>query len=513
MLRRIRIGIALLVIGLYLLTFWGGEKLTPVLSTPLLSFQLTPALVKWIMVGGGIAAMGFLCILGLTLMFGRVYCACLCPLGIVQDILIFFSKKIRRQKASYQRPHTFLRYAVFVLTVVFSILGTFALLNFLDPYSLFGRITIHLFKPVGIWLNNLLVSILEHFEVYSLSTIPVPPLIPLTFSLTLAFFLILLGMASLRGRMYCNTLCPVGTLLGMIARFSFYKMSLHEENCIACSICERGCRAGCINVAEKTIDATRCVVCFDCLDLCPKSAVVYTHSRPKARQDNVNLARRKLLALSASTAGSLIVASVPLRTTTKPLIPQGKSGPIVPPGALSVDHFTEACTACYLCVSVCPARAIQPGLFEYGLRGMMQPKMDYRHGYCAYECNLCGRICPTGAITPLAIEEKKLTQIGKAQFNKDRCVVYTKNQECGACVEVCPTHAVYTVERDNILYPETKTEHCTGCGRCENVCPVPRPKAIIVEGHEVHAKALEPYFPQQPVCKEQVQQGKDGFPF
>jgi ferredoxin len=514
MLRRIRIGIALLVIGLFVFMFLDGENSSTILSKALLFVQFMPSLVKWILTAGGVMSIGFLFILLLTLVFGRVYCTCLCPLGILQDIVIFFSRKIGKKKTyRYQQPQPFIRYGIFVLTVVCSILGTLAFLNLLDPYSLFSRIIVQIFKPIGVLLKNLLVSILERFEVYTLLTIPFPPILLLTFIATLLFFLILLGMTIWRGRMYCNTLCPVGTLLGMVSRLAFYKISLDAERCIACGLCEKGCRAGCINIPDKSIDSTRCVACFDCLDLCPKSAVAYTRVMPKAKSDNIDPSKRRLLALSASAVGSLMLVSLPLRLMIKPILLKGESVPIVPPGALSVDHFTETCTACYLCVNICPARAIQPALFEYGLRGIMQPTMNYTQGYCVYECNACGKICPTGAITQLELEVKKRTQIGRVQLIKDRCIVHTKKQDCGACVEVCPTQAVYTVERENVLFPETKVEHCIGCGRCEYVCPVTPNKAILVEGNAVHAKAKEPFLGQQPARKALPQEGKDGFPF
>ena len=142
----------------------------------------------------------------------------------------------------------------------------------------------------------------------------------------------------------------------------------------------------------------------------------------------------------------------------------------------------------------------------------MQPTMNYREGYCHYDCNTCGQVCPTGAILPIELAEKQLTQIGQAELVKDRCIVYERDEDCGACAEVCPTHAVYTVEENNIFYPETNLELCIGCGACEFVCPQ-EPKAIFVKGNIIHATAKEPFYDQEPL-KVPIQEGaEENFPF
>ena len=514
MLRSVRIGISLLVVLLFGLIFLGGEQASTFLAKPLSYVQFTPALAQWTLSAGGAAALGVLCILLLTLGFGRVYCACLCPLGIFQDGLLFLAGTLRRKTVYALQPaYPFLRYGMLATTIASFVLGSLALPNFLDPYSFAGRLMSQLFRPIVVFLNNLLAALLEVFGVYALASLPIPPLLWLPFSVTLLGFLLLAGMTIRRGRLYCNTLCPVGAILGMVSRFAFYKIALQQAECINCGLCAQKCRAGCIDVPHKTIDASRCVACFDCLAICPKTALAYRRRMPQTKPEPIDPARRKLLALTASAAGTLMVASLPLRSAFRPLLPAAAVAPVVPPGALSVAHFTATCTACYLCVNICPAQGIQPALFAYGLRGVLQPTLDYKHGYCAYECNACGRVCPTGAITPLPLAEKKLTQIGQTKLIKDLCVVYAKKQECGACVEVCPTHAVYTEERETILYPETKVEHCTGCGRCELVCPVVPAKAIFVEARAVHASASEPYYVSPPARQAAPPSGSSDFPF
>ena len=136
--------------------------------------------------------------------------------------------------------------------------------------------------------------------------------------------------------------------------------------------------------------------------------------------------------------------------------------------------------------------------------------MDYRVNYCTYECTLCTSACPTGAILPLALDAKKLVQIGKVQFVKDDCVVVSKKKDCAACSEHCPTKAVQMVPYEGkLMIPETNNEICVGCGACEHACPVTPNKAIYVESNVLHLRAKKPEIKK---LEQPVESGKD-FPF
>jgi len=174
------------------------------------------------------------------------------------------------------------------------------------------------------------------------------------------------------------------------------------------------------------------------------------------------------------------------------------SPPVTPPGSVSLEHFTQSCSACHLCVSVCPTKVILPSLFGYGVGGLLQPKMNYPDSFCEYECNVCGKVCPTGAILPLSLEEKKVTQIGEVDLLKDKCVVYIKHQNCGACVEVCPTKTITFLNRGNILYPVVDNRYCIGCGACSKACPTD-PKSIVVHPNLAHKKAVKTLMDGSPV--------------
>lgn len=513
MLRYVRQFLAGVVFALFLLLFLGGEDAALTLRPALLSVQFAPSLLKCIALGAGGMAVGWLLILALTLLAGRVYCSVLCPLGILQDGVGLLARLVRRKrpKFSYQRPSSLLRHGILCATIIAALLGSLTALNLLDPYSFFGRIAQHIVKPGVVAVNNAVVDVLEKFRIYSLPIQPRMPVISVTAAATLGAALLLGAMAALRGRLYCQTLCPVGTLLGMFSKFAAAQIRIDESACTSCKRCERACRAGCIDAAAKTVDMSRCVVCFDCLAQCPAAAIAYRLAGKTPAP--INLAKRKFLLGSASAVGAAMLASVSLRSLVKPALAASAAAPVTPPGSGSRARFAERCTACHLCVSACPTRVIRPAWLEYGLQGVMQPRMDYVSGYCNYDCNVCGQVCPTGAILPLPLAEKQLAQIGQARLREDRCVVYRRHEDCAACAEVCPTHAVYTVERNGVRYPVTNLEFCIGCGACEYVCPQ-RPKAIEIQGNSQHAAAKAPYEDQTPESSSpSVRPPTEDFPF
>ncbi len=525
-LKRIRVGVSLLfflVIGLLFLDFrnWFAPSISSVVLYP----QFVPSLLTFLR-NAVLGASGFIVILLLTINVGRVYCSTICPLGTMQDLIIHASKKRKRRSAHFRPPHNFLRYSLLTFTVLGLLAGVNLLLNFLDPFSAFGRIVTNIFRPVGIVINNSGAYALEKYGIYSLVRENWAAMVPFSTGVTLATLLLLIWLATFHGRLYCNTICPVGTFLGLVSRFSFLKLRVDDTSCTNCRRCATVCKADCIDLDTKTVDMSRCVGCFNCLTVCKTNSIGYT-SRGKSTSDSdkktTDPERREFLLNSGvymlafagltepGSSTDIIRKIVQSKPTTIPVV---RTSPVSPPGSVSVNHFNDICTSCHLCVSACPPQNLLPSFLEYGVSGLMQPRMYFQSGHCTYECTICGDVCPTGAILPLTVEKKKLTQTGVAKFIKENCVVYTDNTACGACSEHCPTKAVNMVPYANPLnkpltIPEIKPEICVGCGGCEHACPTKPHKAIFVDGNPVHKLA------QKPVVKavEQKVDLKADFPF
>lgn len=462
-----------------LLPAWVGHRFAQI--------QFIPSLIA-LLAGASFSAACIFIVL-LTMAGGRIYCSTLCPLGIFQDIISrvigLFQRKPR--PTPYSKPHNVLRWGFVWGTIVAAILGYGVwALALVDPYSNFGRIAVNIFRPLLTQANNFSVGVAGKwgwqgiFRVDThwagLGALQQPLLL-----LALVTVLVFAG-----GRLYCNTLCPVGTILGWLGQRAMFRLQIDPDTCQKCGKCLRACKAHCIDLRTRTIDFSRCVACYNCIDSCDNHSISYHRMRARALQSSAsaemvpNPERRAFL---LDAAAGVAAASTVSR-------PAAKSNMVCPPGAVSEERFLESCTACHLCVSECPSGVLQPTFMGFGWAGLMKPHLNFPAAYCLYDCQRCGEVCPDGAIDPLDVSIKHLTKIGEAEFHHDRCVVVTNHTDCAACSEHCPTKAVTTVPFGNDLrLPSLDPNLCIGCGACQYACPVKPEKAITVAGLRRHGLA------------------------
>ncbi|MFZ0281560.1 MAG: 4Fe-4S dicluster domain-containing protein, partial [Bacteroidales bacterium] len=499
-LRRFRIGFSVIILICFVLIFLDFRSLIPeAYKNYLLYLQFVPSVVKFLDLKT-IAAGGFLVVLILTLLSGRTYCSFLCPLGIGQDLFSRFGGRIRKKfrRFGYKRPFTIVRYSLLGITLLVAIVWGIYLVTLLDPYSIFGRFMTYFGKPVALLVNNLFASILGIFDNYTLSNIEIKGFQLVAYSIPAAFFLLVGILSVLKGRLYCNLICPVGTLLGLISKVSLIRIKFNTEKCSRCGRCAIVCKSSCIDFLNYKVDVSRCVDCFNCVTTCPDKALSYGALWPKKTEHQTDESKRKFIAgsvlmlfgLSQYVKGQEKSVPVPKKEST---VRETRTFPVCPPGAGTFEDFTKNCIACSLCITACPNNVLQPAVKQYGIAGLMQPVMNYHRSFCTYNCTVCTEVCPTYALKPLALEAKKLTQLGKVIFIKDNCIVKTEKTACGACSESCPTKAVYMIPYEgNLLIPETKQDICIGCGHCEFACPTVPYKAIFVDGNPIHLAAQKP---------------------
>jgi ferredoxin len=482
------------------------EKIANETNAQVLYLQFVPSLLKFVQTLSLVSAGGFVIILLFTLLMGRIYCSTICPLGIFQDAINYISKKAARKKVffKFKKGHPIWRYSFLGIMAVAMIGGLGFIVSWLDPYSIAGRFFTYLAEPIVTAINNISATVLQKQDVFVLSHKPLYHASWLPLSITIVFFVGIGAMAWQRGRFFCNVVCPVGTFLGMTSKASLLKVKFNPDNCTKCGKCAAICKSECISIKNQTVDVSRCVTCFNCLQVCPDAALDFGFIKPNPiKQANYKPApntdndRRKLIVTGlALLAGTRIYAlkKNKLNDSQKDLLINERDFFPSPPGSKGVKRFNSICTACSLCVSACPTHVLQPAINQYGLNGFMQPFMDYETSFCNFDCHKCADVCPTGAILPLAIEEKQRTQMGKAVFVRQNCVVYTDETDCGACSEHCPTKAVDMVPYKNgLMIPEVNQDICIGCGACEYPCPVPAPyRAIYINGNGNHILADKP---------------------
>ncbi|MDO9153840.1 MAG: 4Fe-4S binding protein [Paludibacter sp.] len=481
MLRKIRIVVSLSIFVLTTIYFLDFSGIIPHQLHAITHLQFIPALL-------GLHTGVIIALILITFVFGRVYCSSVCPLGVYQDIITWFSKKIRKTKRFKFSPAlNILRWSVIVVTLIAFLFGFTFLLGLLDPYSAFGRMTVHIFKPAYLAGNNLLETIFTQFNNHTFYKVSIYILSVSTLIIALITLLSVSTLAWVNGRIYCNTICPVGTVLGFVSRVSILKIRIDNDLCNSCGTCGRKCKASCIDTKSRQIDYSRCINCFDCIEVCSQDAVKFRYAKSITNTNTpkvVNESKRRfMIALGVTTlaAGKALADKTLLNSSLKNKAI--RETPISPPGSKSHEHLLGKCTSCHLCVSKCPSGVIKPAFAEYGLGGIMQPMLNFDKGFCNYDCTICSEICPTGAIQPLTIEQKHITQTGEVHFIKENCIVYTDETFCGACSEHCPTQAVSMVPYKNgLTIPYTETSICVGCGGCEYVGPSKPCKAIFVEG-------------------------------
>lgn len=437
----------------------------------------------------------------LTLLFGRIYCSIICPLGIMQDGFAWLGKKSKKNRYTYSKAKNVLRYVMLGLMIAAILTGIGSFVALLAPYSAYGRIAQSLFSPIWQWGNNLLAKWAESHESYMFYSVDIWLKGGITLGVAIITLVVLGFLAWRNGRTYCNTICPVGTVLSFFARFSLLRPVIDTRKCVNCRLCVKNCKSACIDIDNHRIDYSRCVTCFDCINKCNKGAISYSfYGKAKERntdfsvtQEQIDSSRRQFLSVSATIATVAAVKAQEktvdggLAAITDKKIPARKTR-IVPPGAKGLTNLTSHCTACQLCVSACPNGVLRPST---DLTTLMQPESSYERGYCRPECTKCSEVCPAGAILPITTADKSAIQIGHAVWIKDNCVPLTDGVECGNCARHCPVGAITMVssvvgDDNSPKVPVVNTERCIGCGACENLCPSRPFSAIYVEGHERH---------------------------
>ena len=474
-------------------------------------------------------------LIALTLLFGRIYCSVICPMGVMQDIMArignwFKPKNKRKLPYSYSPAKTWLRYGVLALFIIALIAGVGSFVALLAPYSSFGRIASNLLQPIWIAGNNVLAYFAEKAESYSFYHVDTWIKSLPTFIIAVITFVVVFILAARNGRTYCNTICPVGTVLGFLAKFSWFKPVIDPDKCIQCGKCSKKCKAACIDYKAFQFDYSRCVTCGNCIVACSSDALHYQHITKDQQVHLVEAAKanaEKIAKREAAKAerqaknaegkekgddanrsvftATALLATASLAKAQEKLdddiikmdggyadiiekkAPKRLTG-ITPPGSKSAKNMYTHCTACQLCVAECPNGVLRPST---DLMKLMQPVASFEIGYCRPECNRCSQVCPAGAIKPISIEERSSTQVGHAVWIRELCIPIADGQSCGNCSRHCPTGAIQMVlsnpdDPRSLEIPVVDEERCIGCGACENLCPARPLSAIYVEGHEVH---------------------------
>ncbi len=463
--------------------------------------------------------------LGFTLIFGRVYCSTVCPLGAFQDLIARMPSLSRRKKPfrlrrNYTPPQTAVRYAALAILAA-GLMGATFILSYIEPYTVYSRISVYLLKPAYGSAENLIADLGEFTGLWTIALVNVG-VISVTGIIISVATLAIIAVTSIRhGRWFCNTACPTGAALGIVSRYSIFHMDIDTDKCVQCRKCVRVCKAECISMPDHVVDTSRCVVCFNCVNACDSGAITYTSKRKQlsipmmqriipvgSRQGEVSaqgidtatkavtaarpMDRRKFLTAGIVAAASPLLARAadkisariePLETGSVPLVPARY---VTPPGTKSRNEFLQKCTGCGLCISHCTSQVLRPSSGQYSYRHLMVPVMDFSRNWCYYDCNRCTTLCPTDALHPLTRDEKRRFVNGLARVDATNCISAVEGTPCGACARRCPAGAIAMRPLNDTtpnVMPVIDPSKCIGCGACEYICPAAPFKAIVINGN------------------------------
>ena len=483
MLRKIRIALATIFFTGITLLFLDFTGVVHLYLGWMAKLQLLPAILSL-----NVAVVLFFIIV--TLLIGRTYCSVICPLGVMQDCFSWIGGKVHKNRFRYTPAHTIVRYVVPSVFIVLMLAGLGSIAALIAPYSAYGRIATELFQPLWRGINNLLAYFAERADSYAFYHTDVWVKSGVTLAVAIVTFVVI-GFLSFRwGRLWCNTICPVGSFLGLLSRFALFRPVVAKDKCIGCHKCERNCKSQCIDIANHAVDTSRCVACMDCLSVCPVGAIKIQRGAKvevAVKTDTPNTGRRKFLVTTAAVGAGMALQAQEksidggLASLGKKQIPE-RHTPLKPFGSQGVKHFSSACTACQLCVSGCPHRILRPST---ALTTLMQPEMGFEHHFCPPDCTRCSEVCPTGAIRPIDAAAKSAISIGYAVAIPGNCLL-AQGVNCNACSRHCPTGAIEVVPGDAHPVVTVNEALCMGCGACEYYCPARPVGAIYVEGREVH---------------------------
>ena len=224
MLRTIRLTAAIVCFTLITLLFLDFTGTLHTWFGWLAKIQFLPALLAL-----NIGVVLFLVVL--TFLFGRIYCSVICPLGVFQDIVSWVSGKQKKNRFRYSPAMKWLRYGVLGVFIIMMVAGLNSLAILLAPYSAYGRIASSLFAPVWQWGNNLLAYFAERMDSYAFYEVDVWMKSLSILIIAVVTLIVLFILAWRNGRTYCNTICPVGTVLGFISKYAIFKPVIDTSKC------------------------------------------------------------------------------------------------------------------------------------------------------------------------------------------------------------------------------------------------------------------------------------------
>jgi MauM/NapG family ferredoxin protein len=433
----------------------------------------------------------------LAVLFGRVFCGYICPLGTTLDLSRLagglFTGREKKLRGSPSPRLNRVKYLLLAVLLGAALAGV-NLIFWGSPLALITRFYSLLLHPLLLLAADFSLEsarpLLTGPDPAALAYLSISPRRFDSMYFLLFFFGLLFVLEQIRPRFWCSCLCPAGALLGLCSLRPLWRRKV--ASCKNCGQCARLCPGGAISAEDPLSCAhSECFACRACVDICPVRGTSFSFERivpeniqsaPPLRPSPPFPPRRAILGMAGAGA---ILASVQYSGLYSLLRPAARgniwpAGLLRPPGSLPEAEFLLRCLRCGECMKACPTNGLQPAGPAFGAEALFSPVLLPRRGPCEPECNLCGRVCPSGAIAPLPPEEKQWAKVGTAVVLRQSCLAWAEGRRCVVCQEVCPYGAVSLSRQAeaSVPVPLVRAARCFGCGYCEQHCPVRLPAIV-----------------------------------
>ena len=497
MLRKIRISLAAVFYSFITLLFLDFTGTLHTWFGWMAKIQFLPAVLAL-----NVVIIGLLVLL--TLLLGRVYCSVICPLGVFQDIPAWIGRRGKKAPYTFSPAKTWLRYGVLALFVVALIFGVNTIVALLDPYGAYGRMANNLLLPIWQWGNNLLALIAERADSYAFYSTDVWMKSLPTFLIAVITFVLVAVLAWRNGRTYCNTICPVGSFLGLLSRFSAFQIRIDARKCNKCTICERNCKASCIDSEAYKVDHSRCVACMNCIGKCNRDAIHYTFGYSKMGKirvagkigeiGKIGKTRRVVLHTPKleTTETRRVVSHTPKLETTETRRGVSHTPFDTPNNPPNEGRKGFLSATLILATSALKSQIIPKATdikMDGGLADILKKESPDRltpltpagsqsarnmKQKCT-ACQLCVTVCSNNVLRPSSSLDTLMQPL--MSFERGYC-----RPECVKCSEVCPTGAIQQITKEEksstqIGHAVWVRERCIpltdeqACDNCAHHCP------------------------------------------